>query len=234
MIFRFLLYQVESKRLYAKWKSTEILKAIKEGRPVTPGGPGEEGVPGGSLAPPPSSSSAAPAIPPSTTTSSTLPTVPGAAPTTYGGPSGGPASPPPPAVSPPPFAPGVGPVGGNGGGGIAGLPPAYAGASAPMPAPAGAGAGGGGAAATATAFNPGYQPGLPPEPPMAPGSGAAAAFVPAPFYEGGSLANDASSVIDAVMYMAALKCFMLKRMTTNSILHPLRHLPVPSFQLHSS
>ena len=55
---------------------------------------------------------------------------------------------------------------------------------------------------------------------MTPGSGAAAAFVPAPFYEGGSLANDASSVSDAVIYIAALKCFVLKRMTTNFVLYP--------------
>ncbi|KAH8059710.1 hypothetical protein JL722_5342 [Aureococcus anophagefferens] len=34
--------EVEEKTRYAKWKATEILKAIKEGREVAPGGPGDE------------------------------------------------------------------------------------------------------------------------------------------------------------------------------------------------
>ena len=33
--------EVEEKTRYAKWKATEILKAIKEGREVAPGGPGD-------------------------------------------------------------------------------------------------------------------------------------------------------------------------------------------------
>jgi len=34
-------FEDQQKRVYAKWKATEILKAIKEGRAVTPGGYGE-------------------------------------------------------------------------------------------------------------------------------------------------------------------------------------------------
>eukprot|EP00617_Octactis_speculum_P016837 CAMPEP_0185753062 /NCGR_PEP_ID=MMETSP1174-20130828/11813_1 /TAXON_ID=35687 /ORGANISM="Dictyocha speculum, Strain CCMP1381" /LENGTH=293 /DNA_ID=CAMNT_0028430753 /DNA_START=21 /DNA_END=902 /DNA_ORIENTATION=- len=33
---------IEEKKMYSKWKSAEILKAIKEGRPIRPGGPNEE------------------------------------------------------------------------------------------------------------------------------------------------------------------------------------------------
>jgi hypothetical protein len=166
--------QVDTKRLYAKWKSAEILKAIKEGRPVTPGGPGEGGVPGGSLAPtsPPAPPPTQPPAPqPAPQPFSPPPLVPiSALPPAY--------SPPPPAISPPPMAPGVGPVGGGGGRGT--LPVGFGG---PAPPPA---------------YNPGYQPGPPPEPPRAPGSGAAAAFAPSPFYAGGALANDDAAVSDAV------------------------------------
>lgn len=34
--------EINMKRKYAKWKSADILKAIKEGRPVVPGGPEEQ------------------------------------------------------------------------------------------------------------------------------------------------------------------------------------------------
>ncbi|KAH8070412.1 hypothetical protein JL721_5183 [Aureococcus anophagefferens] len=55
--------EVEEKTRYAKWKATEILKAIKEGREVAPGGPGDEpelpdipaahdAIPAGAAAPP--------------------------------------------------------------------------------------------------------------------------------------------------------------------------------------
>mmetsp|Transcript_3963 Transcript_3963/g.6239 ORF Transcript_3963/g.6239 Transcript_3963/m.6239 type:complete len:372 (-) Transcript_3963:69-1184(-) len=40
------LAELRKKAIYAKWKSTEILKALKEGRKPTPGGYGEEEVPG--------------------------------------------------------------------------------------------------------------------------------------------------------------------------------------------
>ena len=33
--------EVSRKRMYSKWKSADIIKAIKEGRPPRPGGPGE-------------------------------------------------------------------------------------------------------------------------------------------------------------------------------------------------
>jgi hypothetical protein len=33
--------EVTRKRMYSKWKSADIIKAIKEGRPPRPGGPGE-------------------------------------------------------------------------------------------------------------------------------------------------------------------------------------------------
>jgi hypothetical protein len=36
--------EINMKRKYAKWKSAEILKAIKEGRPIIPGGPEEHEV----------------------------------------------------------------------------------------------------------------------------------------------------------------------------------------------
>ena len=37
--------EVEEKTRYAKWKATEILKAIKEGREIVPGGPGSGRMP---------------------------------------------------------------------------------------------------------------------------------------------------------------------------------------------
>mmetsp|Transcript_18829 Transcript_18829/g.33999 ORF Transcript_18829/g.33999 Transcript_18829/m.33999 type:complete len:250 (+) Transcript_18829:38-787(+) len=107
--------EIEAKKTYAKWKATEILKCIKEGRPIVPGGPGEE--PGAAQ----SDDFGIPSAPSGATGGGdlNLPSIGGPAGTppapAFGGASGGPAAPPsypgpsqpaaPPSYQPAPAAP---------------------------------------------------------------------------------------------------------------------------------
>ena len=98
--------EVEEKTRYAKWKATEILKAIKEGREIVPGGPGEP------ESPPPPSHDDIPAAPepPSAPAFSAPPPPAFSAPPppayeTFPVPAPAPAAPPPPAAIPRAYSP---------------------------------------------------------------------------------------------------------------------------------
>mmetsp|Transcript_11515 Transcript_11515/g.27097 ORF Transcript_11515/g.27097 Transcript_11515/m.27097 type:complete len:364 (+) Transcript_11515:84-1175(+) len=188
------------RRQYSKWKSADIVKALKEGRPIEPGGPDGLGPEEGGGLPLPDSGSGLGSPETGRTTEAADGGLPVIAPWDaigVGGASGG--------GSAASAASGAGGGSGVGGGALppqsGGLPPVVPmGTAPPSASPAAGGFGGPGAPPPYSP--PGYvAPVAPTEAPLAAPSDAAASFVPTPgSYAQGSLHTNELKIADAVEF----------------------------------